>query len=201
MTTQIRTNLTTGLCRLIFVNLLEPKAYSVGDTPKYSVVALIPKTDAKTINEINAIVNSLATGFLQRSGLPQLPGSYKLPLRDGDLEKPGDATFKGHYFFTASSNAVTKTGGPKAAPGVVGLDLKPIIDPAEIYSGMYGHVGVSFYCFGERTGDKAKGIAVGLNNVLKVKDGERLSGGPSAETDFSEVAGKYEQYGGDDFLK
>ena len=61
----------------------------------------------------------------------------------------------------------------------------PIDDWDEIYSGMWILSLVSFFPFGQ--GRPMKGIGVYLNAVLKVRDGEPLSGGPTAEEAFAEI--------------
>ena len=66
-------------------------------------------------------------------------------------------------------------------PGIVDRHVQPILDREEVYSGCYCNVSVNFYAFSV---DVNKGIAAGLNNIQKVKDGERLAGGSSAEDDF-----------------
>ena len=79
------------------------------------------------------------------------------------------------YFLNANSNQ---------KPGIVDKDLNEILDPDEVYSGCWGRASLNFYPF-DSNGNK--GIGAGLNNIQKVKDGERL--GParaSAEDDFGD---------------
>ena len=40
-----------------------------------------------------------------------------------------------------------------------------------------------------------KGIAAGLNNIQKVKDGDRLAGGSTAEEDFDELEDESDELG------
>ena len=56
--------------------------------------------------------------------------------------------------------------------------------PQDIYSGMYARVTVRFYPF--NTAGK-RGVGCGLGNVMKTRDGEPLSGGASAASDFAGV--------------
>ena len=56
---------------------------------------------------------------------------------------------------------------------------------------MYGRASINFYAFNTNGN---RGIAVGLNNLQKIRDGEPLGGRASAESDF---AGDDED---DDFL-
>ena len=65
-----------------------------------------------------------------------------------------------------------------------------ISDHSEIYSGVYGRASISFYSFATKT---SRGIACGLQNVQKIRDGEALGGHSRAEDDFATAAD-------DDFL-
>ena len=71
-------------------------------------------------------------------------------------------------------------------PKVVDLNLNPILDATEIYSGMWARVGLDFYGYNNRK----MGIGCGLGNVQKVADDEPLGAErASVESDF----------GGDDY--
>ena len=98
----------------------------------------------------------------------------KTPLRDGDLERPEDDAYQDSYFVNAKSFM---------APGIVDANRKPILDHAEVYSGVYGRVSMTFYAYNTGT---ARGIACGLNNLQKLMDGEALGGRISAEEDFDD---------------
>lgn len=68
--------------------------------------------------------------------------------------------------------------------------VKPILDRNEVYSGCYARVSLNFYAFNSNGN---KGVACGLGNIQKIRDGESLGGRSSATDDFSTVAD-------DDFL-
>lgn len=97
----------------------------------------------------------------------------KTPLRDGDAERPDDEAYKNAYFVNANATS---------APGIVDADLNPILNRSEVYSGVYGRASITFYAFNS-SGNK--GIACGLNNLQKIRDGEPLGGKASAESDFA----------------
>jgi hypothetical protein len=99
--------------------------------------------------------------------------AIKTPLRDGDTERPDDAAYANAYFINANS---------AVAPGVVDVDRNPILTRSEVYSGVYGRASISFYAFNSNGN---KGIACGLNNLQKVRDGELLGGRVAAEDDFT----------------
>ena len=61
------------------------------------------------------------------------------------------------------------------------LLIKPILDRDEVYSGCYARVSLNFYAFNSNGN---KGIACGLGNIQKIKDGEPLGGRSSAADDF-----------------
>lgn len=80
------------------------------------------------------------------------------------------------------------------APGVVDIHRQPIYDTSEIYSGVYARVSLSFYAFNSNGN---KGIACGLQNIQKIKDGESLGGKAKAEDDFNDG---YQTEADEDFL-
>ena len=113
---------------------------------------------------------------MQKAKLKVKPKNLKLPLRDGDEERAEEAPeYEGMMFLNANSN--TK-------PGIVDKDLNEILDPEEVYSGCWGRASINFYAF-DSNGNR--GVGVGLNNIQKLKDGERLGAArASAESDFGD---------------
>lgn len=167
------TKVVTGKVRFCYANVFEPTAMNEGDTPKYNVCILIPKSDTKTVEKIKAAIEAAkAAGkakLADKSG--RIPATIKTPLRDGDEERGDDPAFEGMYFINANS---------QRKPSIVDKDLNPIMDKSEFYSGCYGRASINFYAFNV----SSKGIAAGLNNLQKLADGEMLSGGSTADEDF-----------------
>ena len=156
--------------RLSYCNLFEAK--SINDSePKYSVSLIIPKSDTKTIAKIEAAIKAAAQAGAAKFG-GKIPANLKTPLRDGDTEREDDPAYENSYFINANS---------KQAPQVVDRALNKIIDQTEVYSGCFGNVSVNFYAF---AASGNKGVAAGLGNVQKVRDGEPLGGRTRAEDDF-----------------
>jgi len=166
------TKVITGKVRFSYAHVFEPTAIKEGDTKKYSVAILIPKKDKATLKKIEAAVKAATEAGTTKFG-GKIPSKLKLPLRDGDEERPDLEEYEGHYFINCSS---------QTKPAVVDSSLNPILDKAEFYSGCFGRVSINFYAFNSNGN---KGVAAGLNNVQKLEDGEKLSGGgSSAEEDF-----------------
>ena len=65
---------------------------------------------------------------------------------------------------------------------MVDANVQPILDQSEVYSGCYGKISVTFYGYNSNGN---RGIAAGLGNIQKLKDGESLGGRTSAADDFA----------------
>ena len=164
--------------RWSYVNAWEPKSIN-GGAPKYSVSLIIPKSDTKTLEKIRAAIQAAyeeGQSKLKGNGrsVPAL-SALKTPLRDGDAERPDDEAYANSYFVNANSGT---------APGIVDADRNPILERSEVYSGVYGRASINFYAFNSNGN---KGIACGLNNLQKIRDGEPLGGKSRAEDDFAEA--------------
>lgn len=167
------TKVVTGKVRFSYANVWEPHAMEGSDRAKYSVSILIPKTDSATLARVKEAINTaLKEGIAKLGG--KIPPTWKNPLRDGDTERPDNPEYAGHMFVNANSDN---------RPGIVDINLNPIIEREDFYSGCYGRASINFYVFNTNGN---KGVACGLNNLQKLADGERLSGGSSAEEDFGQ---------------
>lgn len=173
MTNQNKTKVITGVrTRLSYFNGWEPVSIN-GGTEKYGVSLLIPKDDTETLNAINVAVDAaIEEGIAKFGGKKPNKAAIKLPLRDGDEERDDEA-YKGHYFLNA--NSITP-------PQIVDKAVRPILDRNEVYSGCYGRVSLNFYAFNSNGN---KGVACGLGNIQKIKDGEPLGGRSNAADDFT----------------
>lgn len=165
--------------RFSYANVWEAKSIN-GGAPKYSVSLIVPKSDTKTIEKIKAAIKAAykeGESKLKGNGrsVPAL-SSIKNPLRDGDTERPDDEAYANSYFINANS---------ATAPGIVDTNCNPILERSEVYSGVYGRASISFYAFNSNGN---KGIACGLNNLQKIRDGEPLGGRTRAEDDFATEA-------------
>ena len=168
-----KTKVITGMnTRLSYFHGWEPVSVN-GGAKKYSVSLLIPKDDEETIAAIHAAIDAaIEEGIAKFGGKKPNKAAIKLPLRDGDVERDDDA-YKGHYFVNANSTT---------PPQIVDRMVKPILDQTEVYSGCYARVSLNFYAFNSNGN---KGVACGLGNIQKVRDGEPLGGKTTAAEDFT----------------
>ena len=177
-------NKNTNPCKVItgrntvfsYLTVNDPKVPLGGGTPKYSVSLIIPKSDTVTIDKIKAAIRAAyEEGQSKLKGnskyVPDL-SDLKTPLRDGDRERKGDEAYANSYFINA--NSTTK-------PGIVDAERQPILDSSELYSGIIGRASITFYAF---SSNGNRGIACGLNNLQKLRDGTPLGGHSRPEDDF-----------------
>lgn len=167
------TKVITGKVRFSYAHVFEPSAINEGETPKYSICILIPKTDTATVEKIQRAIEAAKqvgkAKLADKNG--KIPSTIRTPLRDGDDERGDDENFAGMWFLNANSSR---------KPGIVDANLDPILSKDEFYSGCYGRASLNFFAFNVQS----KGIACGLNNLQKLEDGEPLDGSTKAENDF-----------------
>lgn len=169
------TKVVFGPCRLSYTHVFTKYAPD-GDTDngKYMTNVLIPKSEKETVKALQqAIEAAKKSGIVSKWGGKE-PKNLELPLRDGDTDKD-DEVYEDCFFINAKSST---------RPGICDKNKNPIVDEEEIYSGVYAYVSVSFYPY-DKNGNR--GIACGLNNIMKFKDGERLGSRTSAENDFADI--------------
>jgi len=156
-----------------WVSIFEPNRKG-----KYAVCAILPNNHPQMAKIEEAIENAVQKGVADGkfTQAQTKSASFRRPLRDGTKEvetgeKPGH--YSGHMFLNANNND---------APGVVGPDAEPLMSKDGVFSGSYFHVDIGFFPFSR---DGNRGIGCGLNNVMFVKEGERLDGRQSAEQAFA----------------
>lgn len=168
--------------RLSYANLFQPKPPYNNPTgePKYSVTILVPKsnTSAKSLID-QEIARAIETGVSSKWGGVR-PPQPAICVHDGDGPRPSDGSAfgeecRGCWVFTASS---------KQAPFVVDGQVQPIIDPTQVYSGMWANVCVTFYAYNQAG---KKGIGCGLNGVQKLRDDTPLSSRVTAQEAFQAI--------------
>jgi hypothetical protein len=174
MTKQEDTKVVTGVVRVIYAYVFTPQTPQDGQEPKYRATLLIPKSQKKTLDAMKKAIETAKQAGLAKLG-GKIPANLHLPLRDGDTDesKSDQEIYHGHYFINTSA---------KFKPQIIDRNKQPITDSQEFYSGCYALASVNFYAY-STAGNK--GIACGLNNLLKVRDGDYVGGRSTAEDDFA----------------
>ncbi|AGK95608.1 DUF2815 family protein [Clostridium pasteurianum] len=174
-----QTSIVTGKVRLSFVHLFTPYAHQVGAEPKYSTTILIPKTDIATKQRIDAAIAAAIQQGVTGKWNGTRPPQVKNPVWDGDGVRQNGEPFgtecKGHWVLTASSNQQQE---------IIDINMNPIINQTEVYSGMYARVSTNFFPY-FNSGNK--GVGCGLGPVQKLEDGKPLGGRISAASAFGDA--------------
>lgn len=160
MTKMIKTKFVTNLVKFVNVNLYKPYLAADNAQPKYCLTLIIPKSEKSEISRLKKAFEETALAnkdFLSSKPLKK----HSIGLKDGD--KREDPVFADSYYLTATS--IEK-------PGIVDVDINPIIDADELYDGCLGRASITLYPY---VTNVSSGIAVGLNNVQKLKDGKKVN--------------------------
>ena len=170
------TKVITGLVRFSYVNIFRSRAFRDGQDAKFSICLLIPKSDKATLDKIKAAMDAAVEQGIASKWGGKTPKNLHLPLRDGDEERADEAPeYEGMMFLNANSTQ---------KPGIIDRDRNEILDADEVYSGCWGRASINFFPY-DSNGNR--GVGVGLNNIQKIKDGDRLGAArASAEDDFSD---------------
>src|SRR5690625_1250164 len=134
------TKVITGVVRLSYANVWEPKSIN-GGKEKYSVSVIIPKSDTKTLEAIEKAVDAaIEEGRGKFGGKIPNKASLKLPLRDGDIDRLDDEAYADSFFVNA--NSITP-------PQIVDADINPILERSDRKSTRLNssHVAISYAVF------------------------------------------------------
>lgn len=170
------TTVKTGLVRFSYPAVFSPKAVGDKGDLKYSLSIIIPKKDKATIKALEQAIQEAYEAGKAKLGSNKtvMPASFKNPLKDGDEREDEAEEYKGCMYVTANANN---------KPGLIDKYKEDITNPDFFYPGCYGRVTLNFYAFAVPGN---KGIAAGLNNIQKLKEGDRLDGRKSAANDFDD---------------
>ena len=164
-------------CTVAFPHVFAPVKKNDSDKAKYSACILVDKNDTQAVQLINEAVEGAKVLYKEQFGAPK--GRLKTVVHDGDEDRPDDPVFANTLYINASS---------ERKPGVKMLEagmLVDCLDEEDFYSGCYGAADINLFPYNN---SGACGISAGLNNVLKLEDGEKLSGtGMSADQAFADL--------------
>lgn len=183
---KLNTKLVTPPIRCSYPKIAEPDSADRGG--KFGLSIPLPKSDkaaCDALTEImrNAAVNTWGEKYKTLGGI-----THFVVDCDNDPELAKDPVYGGCLKFSAKS---------KRRPGVIFPNMEPVpLEDLEttVYAGCWIRASISAY--GTETGGK-KTVAFTLHNVMFVKDGEPLSGGANATTDFAGFADSSWQRGGE----
>lgn len=168
------TNIVIGPVRFSYLHAFEPQAAKGSEVKKYSVSAIIPKSDTATIAKVNAAIEAAKLIGKDSVWKGKIPANLKPLLHDGDVERPEDEAYRGAMYLNC--NATTK-------PGLVDANRNPIMSQDELKSGDYGYLNISVFPYN----NVSVGVGAGFNHLMKTKDGEALSSRISVDEAFKDI--------------
>lgn len=171
-------NLLTPEFRVSYAKVFRPEKNTLSGEMEYSLVALFAKGADLTV-----LKNAAKAACVEKWGADssKWPKNLRNPLRDqAEREKDGklpDGHEAGAMFCNLKS---------KQKPGLVNAALSAIIDESDFYSGCVARAQIRAYAYDQKGN---KGVAFGLQNLQKLREGDPLSGRQKAEDAFEAVAG------------
>ncbi len=177
--------ITINNIRFSYLNVFQAKApfNNPNGDAKFSTTILVPKTNTQAKAAIDQAIAAAIDAGVSTKWNGVRPPQPAICVHDGDGVRPSDGQpfgeeCKGCWVFTASCKA-------ERPPFVVDGQVQPIIDPTQVYSGMWGNVSVTFFPYNNAG---KKGIGCGLNGLQKTRDDEPLSARVTAQDAFQPVA-------------
>jgi hypothetical protein len=166
----------TPIFRVSFPSVFEASSYE-GGAPKFSVCAvftpaLFSPNDKLLWEAMKALADEVSVEKFKKK-LAQLPANFKKPFRDGEEKADLEGFGAGKVFTNLSS---------KMRPGLIDRDRTIITNPEDFYPGCYARATITSYAYD----NVGKGVAFGLQNLQKIKDGDRLDSRTNAQDDFGD---------------
>lgn len=167
------TKVVIGPVRLSYPSIFKPKPEGGFDAGKYTASLIIPKTDTVTIKRIETAIEAAKKAGTAKFG-GKIPAKLDISFYDGD--EADDEAYKNSMYISAKN---------KNKPGVLDEAGNAVMPGEEdkVYAGCYVRVSLNIFAYNF---EGKKGLAFSLGNIMKMKDGEPLSGRASAEDDFAE---------------
>jgi hypothetical protein len=151
----------------------------------YSIALIVQKSEKADLLALKKSYDAaLKLGMEKKWGVKP-PVGLKNPFTDGDTKYPGDPLYANCIIVNAKSDR---------QPGIVkatALGNERIINPDEFYSGCFCGAFLNAFWYD----NEGKGISFGLQHLMFIKDGERLSGRVSVEDAFDADGGVAESDG------
>lgn len=174
----------TPVFRVSYPNVFKPKHNDLSGKDEYSLVALFPKGA-----DLTPLKKAAEEAVIKKWGenKAKWPKKLKLPFRDqADREKEDENTGKKFLPPGYEAGAVYMNLKSSQRPGVVNQKVEDIIEESEFYAGCWARATINAYAY-DQAGNQ--GVAFGLGNIQKVKEGDPFGGRTKATDDFAPIAG------------
>jgi hypothetical protein len=174
-------NVMTPPFRVSYPAVFQAKKNDLNDKMEYSVVALFKK--GEDLSKLKKAVQECIEAKLG-TDKNKWPKNLRSPFRDQAERKKTTDDGKEILPDGYEEGAIFISMKSSQRPGVVDQNVQPIIDESMFYAGCFAHATVNPYYYDNKGN---RGVAFGLQNIQKLRDGDPLSGRTKAETDFAPV--------------
>lgn len=173
-------NINTPTFRVSYPNVFKARKNELNGQDEYSVVALFKKGE-----DLSALKKAAQEAIIAKWGPDQAkwPKNLRSPFRD-QAERAKEVDGKRILPAGHEEGAVFLNLKTRQRPGVVDQNVQDIIDESQFYAGCYARASVNAFAYDQKGN---RGVAFGLGNIQKVKDGEPLGNRAKPEQDFAPI--------------
>lgn len=177
-------NVLTPMFRVSYPNVFKAKLNEMSNKEEFSLVALFPKG-----TDLSSMQKAAKDAITEKWGADQKkwPKNLRSPFRLQD-EKATEDEITGKKMYPAGMEEGGFFINLKSAqkPGLVDASVQDIISEADFYAGCYARATVRCYAYDAKGNC---GVAFGLQNIQKMKDGDALGSRTRAQDDFAPIEG------------
>ena len=167
--------------RVSYPNVFKPKKNDLNGKDEYSLVALFKKGE-----NLEGLKKTAMDAIVKKWGSDKSkwPTNLRTPFRDQN-ERMKEGKLPDGY----EAGAIFINLRATQRPGLVEINpgnnaLEDITDTSKFYAGCFAKATVSCYAYDNKGN---RGVAFGLSNILKTRDGDNLTGRTNAYDDFADV--------------
>lgn len=167
---------TTPVFRVSFPQMFEAKKINNDGKAKYGLTMLFTLADVMKDPKEAAkwkAMKDVCVAAAEEKWPKGVPANMQSPFRRGEEKEQYQGYGAGVVFISATT---------MTRPGLVDEKIAKIINPEDFYAGCYAIATVNPYAWNYLG---KNGVSFGLQNVMKVRDGEPFGGRTAAEADFS----------------
>lgn len=160
----------TPVGRVSYPSLDKPSSYE-GKEGGFEITLLLDKKKCDLTKMKKACEAALQKKWPDKTKRPK---NLRMPFRDGD-EKEDKPGYEGMTYIKATS---------KVKPDIMSYPDKDHLEPSDAYAGCYARASVRAFAYDTKGN---RGVSFMLQNVQKIKDGERFNGRKSGANDFEDA--------------
>jgi hypothetical protein len=176
-------NIMTPMFRVSYPTVFKAKKNDMSGEFEYSVVALFPKG-----TDLNALRKAAQEAVIEKWGnnKAKWPENLRSPFRDqSEKGKFNEELGKKVLPPGHEEGGVFMNLKSKQRPGVVDGQLQDIIDETQFYAGCFARATIRPYAYSNKGNN---GVAFGLQNLQKMKDGDTLTTRVAPSEEFAPIA-------------